>query len=273
MSVYLGYDTVTKQYLKSLTGGGGASSSSGVDTSGFTMSGDIDMDGNEIVGLDDPSDDSSATSEKYVDDEIVKVGGRLDQATADNRYLKKTDAVSTYETQTDASNTYLSKTDATSTYAPIDASHTKAESDAKYSTTSSGGFTMTGDIDMGDNKILKLADPTTSKSATNKEYVDNNFLSKHGGLILGNIAMSGQSITNLNPTPQNNNDAVTKSYVDNSISLAGGLSISGITMQGDIDMSGNEVKGLADPTNDDMAASKGYVDSNFFGFGGWNYSW
>ncbi len=30
---------------------------------------------------------------------------------------------------------------------------------------------MTGDIDMEDNKILKLADPTTSKSATNKDYV------------------------------------------------------------------------------------------------------
>ena len=95
MSVYLGYDTVSKQYLKSLTGGGGASSSSGVDTSGFTMSGDIDMDGNEIVGLDDPSNDSSATSKKYVDDEIAKVGDGLDQATVDNRYLKKTDAVTT----------------------------------------------------------------------------------------------------------------------------------------------------------------------------------
>ncbi len=64
---------------------------------------------------------------------------------------------------------------------------------------------------MGDNKILKIADPTTSKSATNKDYVDNNFLSKHGGLILGNIAMSDQSIKNLNPTPQSNNDAVTMS--------------------------------------------------------------
>ena len=91
MSVYLGYDTVTKQYLKGLTGGGGASSSSGVDTSGFTMSGDIDMVGNEIVGLDDPSSDSSATSKKYVDNEVAKV---------DNRYLQKTDAVSTYETKT-----------------------------------------------------------------------------------------------------------------------------------------------------------------------------
>ena len=34
-----------------------------------------------------------------MDDEIAKVGGGLDQATADNRYLKKTDVVTTYETQ------------------------------------------------------------------------------------------------------------------------------------------------------------------------------
>ena len=233
------------------------------------MPGDIDMDGkSEIVGLDDPSNDSSATSKKYVDNEVAKVGG-----TADNSYLRKTDAVSMYETQTDASNTYLSKTDATSTYAPIDASYPKAESDTKYARKgggglSSSGFTMTGDIDMGDNKILKLADPTTSKSATNKDYVDSNFLSKHGGLILGNIAMSGQSITNLNPTPQNNNDAVTKRYVDNSIKLSGGLSVTGLTMQGDIDMNGNEISRLADPINDVMAASKGFVESNFLDLSG-----
>ncbi len=287
MSVYLGYDAITKQYLRSLTGGsvsssGSTSSGSGVDTNGFTMSGDINMSGNEVVGLDDPSGDSSAANKKYVDDEVAKVGGGLDQATADNRYLQKTDASATYETQTDAINTdaintYLTKTSAASTYAPTDASYSKSESDTKYALKGSGGgsgglsasgFTMTGDIDMGDNKILKLADPITSKSATNKEYVDNNFLSKHGGLILGNIDMSGQSITNLNPTPQNFNDAVTKRYVDNSISLAGGLSITGITMQGDINMDGHNVKGLVDPTNDDMAASKGFVESNFLDLAG-----
>ncbi len=316
MSVYLGYNEVAKQYLKSLTGGGsgsssGGSGSSGLSASGFTMSGDIDMGGNEVIGLDDPSSDSSAASKKYVDDEIAKVptGGGLDQATADNRYLQKSDASSTYETQSDASNTYLSKasaavtylrnsvfnntmrtymnspdidtnflrkTDAASTYAPIDAAYAKAESDTRYARKGSGGgsglsasgFTMTGDIDMGNNKILKLADPITSKSAANKEYVDNNFLSKHGGLILGDIAMSGQSITNLNPTPQNNNDAVTKAYVDNQIKLSGGLSLTGITMQGDIDMNGNEISGLADPINDDMAASKGFVESNFLDLAG-----
>ncbi len=281
--MYLGYNEVTKQYLRSLAGGSsssslGGSGSSELSASGFTMSGDINMSGNEVIGLDDPSGGSSATSKKYVDDEIAKVStGGLDQATADGRYLQKTDASTTYETQTDASNTFLSKTDATNTYAPVDASYTKSESDTKYELKgatggggglSASGFTMTGDIDMGNNKILKLADPITSKSATNKEYVDNNFLSKHGGLILGNIAMSGQSITNLNPVPQNFNDAVTKKYVDDSISLAGGLSITGITMQGDINMSGHNVIGLSDPTNDDMAASKGYVDSNFLDLAG-----
>ncbi len=281
--MYLGYNEVTKQYLRSLAGGSsssslGGSGSSELSASGFTMSGDINMSGNEVIGLDDPSSDSSATSKKYVDDEIAKVNtGGLDQATADGRYLQKTDASTTYETQTDAFNTYLSKASASNTYAPIDASYTKSESDNKYSLKGSGGgggglsssgFTMTGDIDMGSNKILKLADPITPKSATNKEYVDNNFLSKHGGLILGNIAMSGQSITNLNPVPQNFNDAVTKKYVDDSISLAGGLSITGITMQGDINMSGHNVIGLSDPTNDDMAASKGYVDSNFLDLAG-----
>ncbi len=182
MSVYLGYDTITKQYLKSLTGGStDTSSGSGPSTNGFTMSGDINVSGNEVVGLDVPSGDSSAASKKYVDDVVAKVStGGLDQATADNRYLQKTDASSTYETQSDASKTYLSKTDATNTYAPIDASYAKSESDTKYELKGGGGlsasgFTMTGDIDMGNNKILKLADPITSKSATNKEYVDNNF--------------------------------------------------------------------------------------------------
>ncbi len=102
MSVYLGYNEVTKQYLRSLTGGSieggggsgsssGGSGSSGLFASGFTMSGDINMSGHEVIGLDDPSSDSSATSKKYVDDEVAKVntggGGGLDQATADGTQL------------------------------------------------------------------------------------------------------------------------------------------------------------------------------------------
>ena len=206
------------------------------------------------------------------------------QAQANAIYLKKVDATTTYETQTSASNTYLSKTDVTNTYlskasavsaySPIKTSYIKAESDNRYSSGFSGrglsasGFTMTEDIDMSDNEIKRLSTPTVGTSATNKSYVDNNFLSLHGGALLGNVAMSGQSITDLNPTPQNNNDAVTKSNVDNHISLAGGLSITGITMQGHINMDGHNIVGLADPTNDDMVASKGFVESNFLDLAG-----
>ena len=175
MSVYLGYDTVTKQYLKSLGGAGsGSGGGTNVDTNGFTMSGDIDMGGNEVVGLGVPSTDSSAANKKYVDDKVVSVGD-LTQTQADNRYLKKTDATTTYETQTSASNTYLSKTDATSTYALIGSSWTKAESDAKYCTSASGGlsasgFTMTDDIDMGDHEIKRSRDQMIK---TNDEQVCN----------------------------------------------------------------------------------------------------
>ncbi len=56
--------------------------------------------------------------------------------------------------------------------------------------------------------------------------------------------------------------------MDNQIRLSGGLSLTGITMQGDIDMNGNEISGLVDPINDDMAASKGYVESNFLDLAG-----
>ncbi len=55
MSVYLGYDSVTKEYLKSLAGTGSGSGGTNVDLNGFAMTGDINMGGNEIVGLGSPS--------------------------------------------------------------------------------------------------------------------------------------------------------------------------------------------------------------------------
>ncbi len=56
--------------------------------------------------------------------------------------------------------------------------------------------------------------------------------------------------------------------MDNAIKLSGGLSVTGLTMQGDINMNGNEISGLVDPINDDMAASKGFIESNFLDLAG-----
>ncbi len=266
MRVYLGYDTVTKQYLKSLASGGDSSSGSVTKptTWGFTMTGNINMDDNEIVGLDDPNTDSSATNKKYVDDKVANVGG-LTQAFADNRYLKKTDATTMYETQTSASNTYLSKTNAASTYAPIGASWTKAESDAKYATSASGGisatgFRMQGDINMGGHNITGLVDPTRDDMVASKGYTDGNFLDIAGGTMVGNINMSDNDITHLPNVPPTNNSAASKKYVDDEIRKvpsSGGASTC-------IDMRQNEVLNLPDvPSRDHSATSKKYVTDNF----------
>ena len=263
MSVYLGYDDITKQYLRSLTGGGtSASSGSDVNINGFTMSGDINMRGHEVIGLDDsPSSDGSAANKKYVDDEVAKIttSGGLDQATADNRYLQKTDASSTYETQTDACNTYLSKasaavtylrnsvftntmrtymsspdivtnflrkTDAANTYAPIGAAYAKAESDTRYARKGSGG--------------------------------GGGGLSASGFTMTGDIDMDGHNVTGLSD-PTSDDMVASKGYVDgNFLDLAGG------TMVGDVDMGGYEIKNmLRTPTTDLSAVTKKWVTDEF----------
>ena len=310
MSVYLGYDDITKQYLRSLTGGGtSASSDSSLNINGFTMSGDINMSGNEVIGLDDPSGDSSAASKKYVDDEVAKVttSGGLDQAAADNRYLQKTDASSTYETQTDATNTFLSKasasvtylrnsvftntirtymsspnivtnflrkTDAANTYAPIGAAYAKAESDTRYARKGSGGgglsasgFTMTGDIDMSGHDVTGLSDPTNDDMAASKGYVDGNFLDLAGGTMVGDVDMGGYEIKNMLRTPTTDLSAVTKKWVSDQFPTKQEV-LGGFTLSGALNLSGNEIYGLPDtPTTDNSAASKKYVDGKVTGGG------
>jgi hypothetical protein len=44
----------------------------GVNENGYTMKGDSEMDGNEVKGLGAPTDDTSAVTKKWVDDEIVR---------------------------------------------------------------------------------------------------------------------------------------------------------------------------------------------------------
>ena len=50
-------------------------------------------------------------------------------------------------------------------------------------------FPMETDINMNNNIVQNVATPTTGHHATNKDYVDNNFLNKQtGGLIMGPIS-------------------------------------------------------------------------------------
>ncbi len=71
-----------------VTGGAGGT---GLSDSGFTMKGDINMGGYEVIGVTSvPSFNNSLVNKKYVDDEVAAVSSGISQVQADARYVKKT---------------------------------------------------------------------------------------------------------------------------------------------------------------------------------------
>lgn len=129
------------------------------------------------------------------------------------------------------------------------------------------GGTMTGKINMNNQPIDSVPEPTEPDHAANKQYVDagdaklqeqvNARLPLSGGTMTGAIVMNNQAITGL-PKPANSTDAVTKQYADD---LKGQmLPSSGGTMTGAINMSNNTITSLGAPVGDTDATNKEYVD-------------
>jgi len=82
--------------------------------------------------------------------------------------------------------------------------------------TKDGTDAMTGNLDLGTNKIVNVVDPTSAQDATTKNYVDTADalkLSLTGGTMSGALAMGDNKVTGL-ATPTDTTDAVTKAYVD-----------------------------------------------------------
>lgn len=96
----------------------------------------------------------------------------------------------------------------------------------------------------------------------------NNYLLKNGGDMNGAINMNGQNISGLGE-PIEDSHAVPKFYADNIAEIANSakntadsaLPKSGGTMTGAINMNGQSISGLNDPTEATQAARKGYVDT------------
>jgi len=80
-----------------------------------------------------------------------------------------------------------------------------------------GSEAMSGNLDLGTNKVVNVVDPTSAQDAATKTYVDtadNLKLNLSGGTMSGNIAMGTNSITGL-ADPTSAQDAATKAYIDN----------------------------------------------------------
>jgi hypothetical protein len=217
--------------------------------SGLTLSDDLDMNNNEIIKLDSPTTDDSAVSKKWVTDHVsgssintsgFTMTGNIDMGGYSITGLKggsegDTAALSSKTLDTWGlqflkrdGGTLASNLDANSFEITRVANPTTDESAVSKkwvtdhvsgSTINTGGFTMTGNIDMGGHTIEKVR--LSSRNNPNRESVPNvgwvtdEFMSKVGGLVEGDIDMGDSSdIVNLRD-PTNAKDAVNKQWVTN----------------------------------------------------------
>ena len=233
MALYQGYDS--GKINVNISGG------SGVDKNGFTMKGDIEMDGNEVKGLGAPTDDTSAVTKKWVDDEIVKQASVTIQP-----------AGFTMQGNIDmGGNVITNVTPGSDDKNAATLGYVRSQS-IKHLTLD-GTRVMSGNLNMGSNEIKALGNPTTSRSAVTLEYMTGALNRPVSGLdIAGDIDMKNHEIKNLSD-PTTDESAVNKKWVADHVS-GSSLASSGFTMTGNIVMGGHSVTGLAGGSVGDTAA-------------------
>ena len=104
---------------------------------------------------------------------------------------------------------------------------------------------------------IEVHDPTSNNQATNKHYVDHNFLNRiTGGQIGGDLDMRGNTIKYLK---LDNTESAAARVAELNLKL----NRSGDKMDGDINMNNNFIQNIATPTSSHQATNKGYCDYNF----------
>ena len=113
-------------------------------------------------------------------------------------------------------------------------------------------FLFFEDINMNDNRIYGLPQPTGPQQPATKKYVDDNALPLSGGNMTGNIDMRGNRIYSL-PFPTGSQQPATKEYTEKYFLRKTGNETT------DYNADSKKLVNLADPTDDNDAANKGYV--------------
>ena len=196
-----------------------------LDLAGGIMVGAISMGGYDISSLPDvPTTDNSASSKKYVDDEIKKVpssGG----GGASTSGFSMTGNINMQQ------NEIINLPDVPS----ADHSTTSKKYVVDHFVSSSGNV-MTGNLDMGGHVVVNAGVPTSDLVIANKKYVDDeitkakshgstNALQKSGGTMTGDINMGGYEVIGVTSVPSFNNSLVNKKYVDDEVlAVSGGIS-------------------------------------------------
>ncbi|CAH3193183.1 unnamed protein product [Porites evermanni] len=217
-------DAVTKKYVDD-------NSSGSVDGSVFLkldgtrkMTGNLDMDNNQILNLPAPGGPKQPTPLAFTDLKYLHVGGTnkmTNNLNMDNKgiiHLKPPTNDTDGATKKYVDDSIPDTNAATKKYVDDNA----GSPDLSDYLEKDSSVAMTGNLNLGSNKIVGLATPTLNTDAATKKYVDDNagspdlsdYLEKDGSVAMtGELNAGGNKIINIGK-PLQNSDAVNKGYVD-----------------------------------------------------------
>ena len=116
------------------------------------------------------------------------------------------------------------------------------------------GFTMQGNINMNNNKITNLPDPTLANDPITKQYATRVYLTDSGFTMQDNIGMNNHEILGLNPVHSDDTAAVSQNYTDTTYIKKGT----------DFDMNGHRITGLPIiPLTSGEPITKGFVEKYY----------
>ena len=173
------------------------------------MTGNLDMDNNQILNLPAPAGPKQPTPLAFTDLKYLHVAGTNKMTNKLNMDNKK---IINLRPPTDPTDAATKKYVDDNTAAPDLSDYLEKD----------GTVAMTGDFNVGNNKIVGLATPVSNTDAATKKYVDDNagspdlsdYLEKDGSVAMtGDLNVGNNKIKNLS-NPTHDNEAVTKDYVD-----------------------------------------------------------
>ena len=220
-------------------------------SSQLTVNSNIDMkDRYRILNLKHPSDADEPATKQYADSMFLDRAGNRGMLSDFTMNNHKIISLGTPTTNTDA---------ATKKY--VDDTVSNNSPDLSDYLEKDGTVTMTGNLNMGNKKVIGLAAPTSNNDAATKKYVDDKPSGSGDFKKDGSVAMTGNFNANNNkiinvPQPRSNNEPVTRIYGNSNYLLLSGF----IPMKGNLKMSNNKITTLGTPTTNTDAATKKYVD-------------
>ncbi|CAH3140223.1 unnamed protein product [Porites evermanni] len=201
----------------------------------YPMKGNLNMDNNRIINLPAPAGSNQPTPLAFTDIKYLHVAGTNKMTNNLNMDNKKIINLRPPTASTDAATKkYVDDKTSSggSSGSPLDLSNYLKKD---------GSVAMTGNLNLGNKKIVGLATPTSNTDAATKKYVDDNsgspdlsdYLEKDGTVAMtGNLNLGNNKIVNLSdPTtdqqaanrgwvlPTQDTDSVNKGYVDNLVHL------------------------------------------------------